>query len=56
MDNVNEWYEFLSANDVKMVNAPKTHRDGARSFYCFDPEGNTLQVVFHPPISKGSLS
>jgi len=54
MDNVDEWYEFLNANEVKMVNTPKTHRDGARSFYCFDPEGNTLQVIFHPPISKGS--
>jgi catechol 2,3-dioxygenase-like lactoylglutathione lyase family enzyme len=54
MDNVDEWYEFLNAHEVKMVNAPKTHRDGARSFYCFDPEGNSVQVIFHPPISKGN--
>jgi catechol 2,3-dioxygenase-like lactoylglutathione lyase family enzyme len=29
----------------------KTHRDGARSFYGRDPEGNRVQVIYHPPIS-----
>jgi len=56
VDNINEvddWHAFLMENGVKMINQPKTHRDGARSFYCCDPEGTVLQVIYHPPLSKG---
>ena len=53
IEAVNEWYEFLLENDVKMATEPKTHRDGARSFYCHDPEGVVVQIIYHPPISKG---
>ena len=52
MQEVDQWYEFLSAHEVKMASQPKTHRDGARSFYCYDPEANVVQVIYHPPISK----
>ena len=52
-EGVDEWYHFLAANEVRIVNQPKTHRDGARSFYCYDPEGTVVQVIFHPPISAG---
>ncbi len=31
----------------------RTHRDGARSFYVQDPDGHTIQVLYHPPISGG---
>ena len=30
---------------------PKTHRDGARSCYFSDPDGNHVQIIHHPPIS-----
>ena len=53
MDQVDAWYEYLKANGVRVKNAPKTHRDGARSFYCLDPDGNAVQIIFHPPISSG---
>jgi catechol 2,3-dioxygenase-like lactoylglutathione lyase family enzyme len=49
--DVDAWHEHLAAKGVKIVKAPKTHRDGARSFYCQDPEGNTIQFIHHPPIS-----
>jgi catechol 2,3-dioxygenase-like lactoylglutathione lyase family enzyme len=29
----------------------RDHRDGARSFYLRDPEGNRVQIIYHPPIS-----
>lgn len=45
------WYEFLQAHDVSMKTAPRTHRDGARSFYCYDPEGNVVQMIYHPPLA-----
>lgn len=47
---VDEWYLFLNTHKVKMRTSPKTHRDGARSFYCEDPEGNVVQIIYHPPL------
>lgn len=53
IDQVDEWYAFLVENKVVMINQAKTHRDGARSFYCQDPEGTVVQVIYHPPLSTG---
>lgn len=50
-EQVDAWHAFLVANGVTVKNAPKTHRDGARSFYCFDPDGTAIQIIHHPPIS-----
>ncbi len=47
---VDDWYVFLNTHGVKMKTGPKTHRDGARSFYCEDPEGNVVQMIYHPPL------
>jgi catechol-2,3-dioxygenase len=47
-EDVDAWYEHVKAYAVK---APKTHRDGARSFYAKDPDGNGLQFIHHPPIA-----
>lgn len=51
IDDVDPWYQFLLAHQVKMATQPRTHRDGARSFYCYDPDGNKVQILYHPPIS-----
>lgn len=48
---VDAWHDFLRANGITIVKPPKTHRDGARSFYCRDPDGNVVQLIYHPPIS-----
>ena len=50
-DDVDDWYRFLVAAGIEMRTQPKTHRDGARSFYCYDPAGNTVQIIYHPPIA-----
>ncbi len=50
-EQVQAWYDYLLAHGVKMKTAPRQHRDGAHSFYCFDPDGNTVQIIYHPPIS-----
>ncbi|PIZ04711.1 MAG: glyoxalase [Gammaproteobacteria bacterium CG_4_10_14_0_8_um_filter_38_16] len=42
---VDEWFLFLKNNDVNIMKEPKTHRDGARSFYCTDPEGTVIQLI-----------
>ena len=49
--DVDAWHAHLKARGVRILKEPKTHRDGARSFYCADPEGNALQFIHHPPIS-----
>ena len=51
IDDVDCWYDFLVANNVKMKSEPRTHRDGARSFYCLDPAGTVVQIIYHPPLS-----
>lgn len=50
-DDVDEWYEFLVANNVEIVQAPKTHRDDSRSFYCKDPAGNVVQLIYIPSVT-----
>jgi len=54
IEQIDVWYDFLSAHDIPMKTKPKTHRDGARSFYCLDPAGITVQIIFHPPLSTFS--
>lgn len=50
-EDVDSWYDYLAAAGVAIKTAPHTHRDGARSFYCYDPAGTTVQMIFHPPIA-----
>jgi catechol 2,3-dioxygenase-like lactoylglutathione lyase family enzyme len=55
IDQVDVWYEFLKSHNVTMKTEPRTHRDGARSFYCLDPDGTMVQLIYHPPISGKQL-
>src|SRR3954454_3692771 len=50
-EDVDRWAAFLDSRGVTVVARPKTHRDGARSCYVKDPDGNTVQIIHHPPIS-----
>ena len=49
---IDTWYEFLSENGIEMLTEPRTHRDGARSFYCLDPSGVKVQLIYHKPIAE----
>lgn len=51
IEDVDLWYRHALGKGVPIVAMPRTHRDGARSFYCRDPAGNTLQIIFHPPLA-----
>jgi len=48
---VDSWAAFLESRGVTIDAMPRTHRDGARSCYFRDPDGNPIQVIHHPPIS-----
>lgn len=49
--DVDAWFVFLKSKGVTIIKEPRTHRDGARSFYCQDPDGNVVQLIYHPPLS-----
>jgi catechol 2,3-dioxygenase-like lactoylglutathione lyase family enzyme len=51
-ETVDEWYHWVVSRGVKIIHEPKTHRDGARSFYMADPDGIVIQMIHHLPIAK----
>jgi catechol 2,3-dioxygenase-like lactoylglutathione lyase family enzyme len=51
-DDVDRWAAFLEGQGVRLDAKPRTHRDGARSCYFRDPEGNKIQIIHHPPVSS----
>ena len=50
-DDVDRWAAFLESRGVTLDARPRTHRDGARSCYFSDPDGNHVQIIHQPPIS-----
>ena len=48
--DVDAWFMYLKSKGAVMVEEPSAHRDGARSFYCQDPAGNTVQIIYHPSL------
>lgn len=51
-ENVDEWAERLRKRGIALAQEPKTHRDGARSFYFHDPDGLLIQLIYHAPLSN----
>ena len=51
LDDVDRWYAYFLAQGVRITEAPKTHRDGSRGFYCLDAVGHLLELIYHPPIA-----
>lgn len=51
-EEVDAWFVFVKEKNVRILKELKTHRDGARSFYCADPEGTVVQVIYHPPMVR----
>ena len=50
-EDVDEWANRVRRLRITLAAEPKTHRDGARSFYFRDPDGLLIQLIYHPPIS-----
>ncbi len=46
--DVDAWFAYLKSQDVTIKALPKDHRDGTRSFYCADPDGNIIQMIYVP--------
>jgi catechol 2,3-dioxygenase-like lactoylglutathione lyase family enzyme len=50
--DVDAWADRIRANGTALQTEPRTHRDGARSFYFREPGGALIQVIHHGPISS----
>jgi catechol 2,3-dioxygenase-like lactoylglutathione lyase family enzyme len=51
-EDVDQWADRVVKAGIALAAEPKTHRDGARSFYFHDPDGILIQLIYHPPISE----
>lgn len=47
-------HEFRTQG-VKIVHPFKIHRDGSASFYCSDPDGIVIQMIYEPHISQQEI-
>lgn len=54
-EDVDHAAEILTAQQVPIAAAPRTHRDGSRSLYCTDPDGNLIQILYEPTLSTQRL-
>jgi len=50
-EDVDAWAAVLVDAGHTLEIPVRTHRDGARSFYVRDPEGNLVQFLWHPPLA-----
>lgn len=44
--------EQATRQGIAIVHAPRRHRDGSYSCYLPDPDGNRVQVLFEPTLSR----
>ena len=54
-EDVDQWADQVRKHGIALAQEPKTHRDGARSFYFYDPDGLLIQLIYHPPISDKAV-
>lgn len=52
MDRVQELEREFRARDVTILKPFKRHRDGSASFYCADPDGVVIQMLYEPRLSR----
>jgi catechol 2,3-dioxygenase-like lactoylglutathione lyase family enzyme len=55
MERVRELEEEFVRAGVKIVHPFKIHRDGSASFYCVDPDGIVVQMLFEPMLSRQEI-
>ena len=55
VDRVKELEEDFRTRGVTIVHAFKVHRDGSASFYCADPDGILIQMLYEPQLSLQTI-
>jgi len=56
VDRVRELEQDFRARGVAIVNPFKVHRDGSASFYCADPDGIVIQLLYEPTLSAQKIA
>ena len=49
---VDAMYDRAKSHGASIVKQLKEHRDGSYSFYISDPDGNVVQILYEPTVSK----
>ena len=55
IDRVQELEAEFRARQVTIIKPFKRHRDGSASFYCADPDGVVIQMLYEPTLSKQKI-
>ena len=53
---VEQWHTAMCEAGVAIVKPPKRHRDGSVSCYVADPDGNVVQFIYEPTLSRQSFT
>jgi len=56
IERVKELESEFRARGVRIVHPFKLHRDGSASFYCADPDGIVIQMLYEPALSVQKIS
>ena len=55
IERVKELEDSFRARGVTIVHPFKIHRDGSASFYCADPDGIVIQMLYEPQLSPQTI-
>ena len=55
IERVKELEEEFRAQGVRILQPFKVHRDGSASFYCADPDGIVIQMLYEPNLSRQEI-
>ena len=56
IERVKELEMEFRSQGVTIVHPFKIHRDGSASFYCADPDGIVIQMLYEPTLSAQKIS
>jgi catechol 2,3-dioxygenase-like lactoylglutathione lyase family enzyme len=55
VERVKELEQGFRDQGVRIVHPFKIHRDGSASFYCADPDGIVIQMLYEPTLSPQTI-
>ena len=55
IERVKDLEETFRTKGVTIVHPFKIHRDGSASFYCADPDGIVIQLLYEPQLSVQTI-
>lgn len=56
IERVSDLEKDFIAHGATIVHPFKLHRDGSASFYCADPDGIVIQLLYEPTLSRQKIT